>query len=290
MTGMEALRTAAPYLSQFRGQTFVVKLGGEVIENPAWLRSAIEQIALLWHLGIRIVTVHGGGNAADEVSRRLGLTPEKVNGRRVTDAAALEVVKMTLAGRVHVDLLSAFRAVQLPCVGLSGLDSGLLVATKRPPVQVDGKTVDFGFVGDIAEVQPKVVTDLLDSGYLPVIAPLSATAEGEPLNTNADTVASAIAQAIGAEKLVFVVAVPGVLRDVAQPSSLIPFMTLADADEAMASGLAQGGMLPKLKAATEALRGGVHAVHLIGAGVADAMLTEVFTNEGSGTMIQAEPS
>jgi acetylglutamate kinase len=292
LNGMEALRTAAPYLSQFRGQAFVVKLGGEVMEAPAALRNVCEQIALLWHLGMRVVIVHGGGTAIDEFSHKLGVRVKKVAGRRVTSDEALDVVKMKLAGETHVNLLSALRGVGLPVVGLSGLDAGLLVSEKRPPVEIeeDGekKLIDFGWVGDIRKVNADLLTFALNGGYLPVVAPISASEEGQVYNTNADSAAAEIAIALGAEKLVFLLNVPGLLRDVNQPETVIPFLRSDEISEILHQGIASKGMLPKLNAARDAIKKGVHSVHFVSGLATDALLAEVFTNEGSGTMIRKE--
>ncbi len=292
MNGMHALRTAAPYLSRFRGQAFVVKIGGEILENAAALRNVSEQLALLWHLGMRLVVVHGGGTAIDEFSHKLGVRVKKFAGRRVTSDEALDVVKMQLAGHSHIDLLSALRGVGLPVIGLSGLDAGLIVGQKRPPIEVEDegerKLVDFGWVGDVVAINADLLRYQLDGGYLPVVAPLSASLEGEVYNTNADTAAAEIAVALGAEKLIFVLDVPGLLRVVEDPSSVIPLVPLADLEATKKSGIASKGMLPKLAAAQKALDSGVHSVHLVSGLAADALLTEIFTNEGSGTMIRKE--
>jgi acetylglutamate kinase len=292
LSGMEALRTAAPYLSRFRGQTFVVKLGGEVMRAPGALRDVLEQLALLWHLGIRVVVVHGGGADIDDFSHKLGIRVKKFAGRRVTSDEALDVVKMKLAGETHVNLLSSMRGVGLPVVGLSGLDAGLLIAEKRPPVEIEeeGKTteVDFGWVGDIRRVNPELLLHLLDGGYLPVITPISADEKGQVFNTNADSSAAEVAIALQAEKLVLALNVPGLLRKVDDPGSVIPFLRADELPGVAKSGIASKGMLPKLAAAQMAIERGVHSVHLVSGMSPDAILTEVFTNEGSGTMIRRE--
>jgi acetylglutamate kinase len=289
---MDALRMAAPYLSQFRGQAFVVKLGGEVMDDAASLRNVLEQIALFWNLGMRLVVVHGGGAAIDEFSHRLGVRVKKVAGRRVTSDEAMDVVKMVLSGKAHVDLLGAMRAVGLPAVGLNGVSAGLLESERRPPMEIEEegerKTIDFGWVGDVKKVNGALLTHLLDGGYLPVVAPISGSAEGEVFNTNADTAAAEVAIALGAEKLIFVLKVPGLLRKVDEPASLIPFVPLEELSTLIHEGIASKGMLPKLTAARLALQGGVHSVHLVSGMQPDSLLTEVFTNEGSGTMIREE--
>jgi len=292
MNGMKALRTAAPYVGKFRDKIFVVKLGGEVLDSAGATRSVGEQIALMWHLGIRVVLVHGGGTAVDGLAERLNVETLKVAGRRVTTPEGLEVVKMALGGVAHLDFLSVLREVGLPVVGISGLDAGLIEASQRPPMTLeteDGlQTVDFGLVGDVERVDPALIYHLLAGGYVPVIAPLTATASGQLFNTNADTVAAHVAGAIDAEKLMFVMRVSGLLRDARQPNSLIPFLWESEADEMVASGAVSGGMRPKLAAVKNALAAGVKSVHLVGGYAPDSLLIEVFTNEGAGTMIRRD--
>lgn len=287
---MQALRTAAPYIRKFRGAVFVVKLGGEVLDAPDAVRSVAEQADLLWQLGIRLVVVHGGGSAIDRLTEKSGLEVEKVAGRRVTSPDVLEAVKMTLGGSVHLDLVAAFVAAGLPAVGLTGLDAAMLPATRRPPVSMDvegeRRTVDFGSVGDLGTIDAQLPKDLLAGGYMPVVAPLTSDGAGNVLNTNADTVAAALAAAMGAEKLLFLLRVPGILRDPNDPSTVVPFATTSNLAELEASGVVTGGMLPKLAATRKALEGGVTAVHLLSAFAPEALLIELFTNEGIGTMIR----
>jgi acetylglutamate kinase len=198
---------------------------------------------------------------------------------------------MVFAGQVHMDLLAELQAAGVPAVGLTGLDAGLLKATRRPPVAVvpDGATearlVDFGLVGDIEAVDPQVLSHLLEGGFVPVVAPLSGGEGGAIFNTNADTIAASLATALGAEKLFFVLSVPGLLKDLAQASSLIPHATLEELGTLEAEGIIRGGMRPKVAALKWALEGGVPSAHLVSGLVPDALLAEVFTNEGSGTMV-----
>ena len=199
--------------------------------------------------------------------------------------------KMVFAGQVHMDLLAELQAAGVPAVGLTGLDAGLLKATKRPPVPVvpDGATepqlVDYGLVGDIDAVDPHVLSHLLDGGFVPVVAPLSGGEDGAIYNTNADTIAASLATALGAEKLFFLLSVPGLLKDVARSSSLIPHATLEELAVLEVKGIVTGGMRPKLAAVKTALQGGVASAHLVSGTAPDALLAEIFTNEGSGTMI-----
>lgn len=294
----ETLRSAAKYVRQFRGKIFVIKLGGEVLEDPAVRRAVCEQIALLWSFSIKVVIVHGGGAGLDAACRAFGHPIEKVAGRRVTSEGVLEAAKMVFAGKLHTDLLADLRAAGLPCVGVSGIDGQLITAAKRPPVSVvaDGETlgqlVDFGQVGDIQEVNPALLHHLLEGNYVPVVAPLTGDDEGHVFNTNADAISASLSVALHAEKLFFLLQVPGLLRDVARPSSLVPFVLLEDLPVLEETGAVQGGMRPKLEAARNALTGGVQSVHLVSGVSSDALLTEVFTNEGSGTMmaLQGHPT
>jgi acetylglutamate kinase len=276
-----ALHDAAVYVRRFRNRPFVVKLGGEVLEDPSVRRDLCAQLALLWSFSIPIVVVHGGGSSLDGLCGALGLPAAKAGGRRITTPPVLEAAKMAFKGRVQMDLLAALAAAGLPAVGLSGQDAGLVRARRRPRGDVD-----YGLVGDVESVDPSLVNHLLAGGYVPVVAPFSADAEGQVLNTNADTVAAALAGALGVEKLFFVLKVPGLLRDVDVPESLV---TLADPE--LLDGMREsvsGGMLPKLAAAREALARGVKSVHLVSGLRPDALLAEVFTNEGSGTMVVAD--
>ena len=287
-----ALRSAAQYVRAFRGKTFVFKLGGEVLEDPAVRRAVCEQLNVLWSFSIKLVIVHGGGASLDALCESLALPVEKVAGRRVTTRQVLDAAKMVLAGSVHTDLLADLRAAGLPVTGVSGVDGGLLKARKRAPMQIKndgGQTefVDFGLVGDIEQVNPALLTHLLDGSYVPVVTPLSANDKGEVFNTNADTVAAEIALALKAEKLFFLLKVPGLLEDLSRPTSLVPYTTLAGADLLEKSGKVSGGMRPKLAAVKRALTGGVMSAHLVSGVLPDAVLTEVFTNQGSGSMIVA---
>ena len=283
----ELLHSAAAYVRRFRHRTFVIKVGGALLEDPAICRALCRQVALLWSFSIQVVLVHGGGPALDALCEKLSLPVEKVDGRRVTNSAVLEAAQMVLAGTEHIRLLAALRACGVSAVGLSGVDAGLLQASKRPPVGTASGPLDFGLVGDVESVDPAIIERLLESGFMPVVAPLSGDDAGQVFNTNADTVASELAIALGAEKLVFLLEAPGVLREAARPETLIPHLTLLELDALEAAGALQGGMAPKTASIRRALKGGVPAVHLVGGRSAEALLTEIFTNEGSGTMIEA---
>jgi acetylglutamate kinase len=288
--GIAGLKGALRYVRAYRDQTFVVKLGGDVLKDPAALDHVAGQLALLHSLGIRLVVVHGGGPQASDLQRRLGQEPQMVAGRRVTDEAALETVKMAFAGVLNTDLVAALREHEIQAVGLTSVDGELLTAKRRPPVRVvddNGieRTVDYGHVGDISGVDPRVVTTLLDARFVPVIASLAGDGDGAVFNVNADTVAESVAVALRAMKLIFLTAVPGVLRDRNDPSTLVTFADPDDLTGLMASGALAGGMRPKVEACIRAATGGVERTHIIDGRAPDALLLEVFTGAGIGSMI-----
>jgi acetylglutamate kinase len=284
-----ALRQALPYIRLFRGRVFVVKIGGAMCGDPAVLRDLAQQLGVLCELGIRVVLVHGGGPQTTAVSERLGLTTTFVDGRRVTSPETLDVAIMTMNGSVNTAILAACRASQVAAIGVSGVDAGLVKAVRRPPQtrEVDGesRTVDFGLVGDVTAVDPSVITRLLDAQLVPVVSPLAADDQGQVLNVNADTVASSLARALAAEKLVFLTDTPGLLEDRKNPGSLVSYTDVAGLDAFEKRGIIDGGMLPKVKAAKLALQGGVKRVHMVGYKGVSSLLIEVFTNEGAGTLI-----
>lgn len=287
------LRAATPYIARFRGKTFVVKIGGELLSESAVLDHVCDQLALLHHLSIPLVVVHGAGPQIEERCAQMGIPTERVAGRRVTTPAVLDVAKMVFAGSVHTDFLARLRLAGLPCVGLTGVDAGLITARRRPPVKVtpdDGgpeQMVDYGLVGDIEALDPRVVNHLLAGGFVPVIAPLTGSADGQVFNTNADTIAAALAGTMGAEKLFFLVQVPGLLRDETDPTSLVSYVSAAELIALEEQGVVRGGMRPKCRAARDAIARGVHSVHIVSGVKPDSLLREVFTNEGSGTMVVA---
>jgi len=288
--GIAGLKGALRYVRAYRDHSFVVKLGGDVISDVEALDHVAGQLGLLHSLGIRIVVVHGGGPQASALLRRLGHEPQLVAGRRVTDDAALEVAKLVYPGLLSTELLSALRSHQVQGVGISGVDADLITAHRRPPVSVtadDGITrmVDYGHVGDIDSVDPRVLLTLLEARFVPVVASLAGDGEGNVYNVNADTVAETLAIALKAEKLIFLTGAPGVLRDRNDPSSLVAFADPDDLAELLKSGRIEGGMRPKVEACIRAATGGVERTHIIDGRAADALLLEVFTGAGCGTMI-----
>jgi len=288
------LKQALPYLRRHKGRIFVVKLGGEIAARPEALRSLAEDLSLLTHVGIHILIVHGGGPQATELSKRLGLQPTLVEGRRVTDADTLDVAKMVFAGKINVDVLSALRFQGVRAVGLSGVDADILHAVRRRPTEVrddatgETRMIDYGFVGDVTAVDSKVISLLMDNGYVPVLASLCSDDEGNILNVNADTVAAALAKDLHAAKLISLTTVPGVLRNVADPASLIPRLTLSEVARAQEQGILSAGMKPKIAALVDAVRGGVERGHVLSGLEPGALLLELFTQDGCGTLIVAD--
>lgn len=286
--GFSGLRAAAPYVRLFRGRVFVLKMGGEILRSSGRVDALMEQVGILNSLGVRLVLVHGGGPQSTELARRLGHEPRMVAGRRVTRSEDLRVAAQVLSGEINTTLLGACRKQGIHAVGVSGVDAGLVTATRRPPVHMEGEgpdPVDFGFVGDIESVDPSALHIMLEQGWVPVVSPLSADAEGHLLNINADTVAAALAQALEATKLVFTMAAPGILRDLEDPATLISYLDLAGLRELRDQGVLARGMLAKAAAIESAIEGGVPRVHLISGTARDSLLREIFTNEGAGTLV-----
>ena len=285
---IRALRSASPYIRMYKGKVFVIKAGGAVFGDHAATRALIEQIAILHYLGIRVVMVHGGGPQLTQITEAMGVPTRMVQGRRVTDEQSIDATSMVLNGLINTRLLAMCRELDIEAVGVSGVDAGLIKAHRRPPVQVDSEMVDYGFVGDIDLVDGSVLRKLLDNGLMPVVSPLSADENGQLLNINADTVAAAIGATLGAEKLILCTGAPGILENVDDPRSVMSYTDLKGLDALRASGAIKDGMLPKAKAIEAAIRGGVRRVHVISYDAPDSILAEVFTNEGTGTLIVSD--
>ena len=286
---IRALKSAAPYIRMYKGKTFVVKAGGGVFADTESTRALLEQVAILHYFGVRVVVVHGGGPQTTEISEALGVSARMVEGRRVTDEKTIDVTSMVLNGLINTRILGICRSLDIDAVGISGVDAGLVRAHKRAPVKVgSGETVDYGFVGDIDGIDTTVIRKLLDNGLMPVVSPLSADEHGVLLNINADTVAAAIGAALGAEKLVLCTGAPGILERVEDPTSLISYTDLRGLKRLREEGRIVEGMLPKAKAIENALHGGVRRVHVVSYKSPEGILGEVFTNEGTGTLIVAD--
>jgi len=285
------LLQALPYIRHHNGATFVVKCGGEIARDASALDGLACDLALCVHVGIRIALVHGGGPQATDLSERLGQKPIKVAGRRITDPETLEVAKMVYAGSINIDILSALRRHGLKAVGLSGVDGGIIHAVRRPPTVVhdsatgEQREVDFGLVGDITKVNIELLQYLIAGGYLPAISSLGGDDDGQVFNINADTVAAQIAVALKADKLVMLTDAPGLLTNYPDPSSLISHITAQSCEELLNSGKITGGMVPKLETVIFAVRGGVRRAHILDGKTAHALLLELFTKHGAGTMV-----
>jgi acetylglutamate kinase len=290
---LDLLREALPYIQRFKGHTFVVKLSGKVTEDQENLTSLAEELALLHQVGIRICVVHGGGKQLSELALRLGIEQTIIEGRRVTDDATLEMAKMIFAGKINTDILAALRHRSIEAVGLSGVDGNIVHAERRPPKEIVNREtgerdkVDFGHVGDVVQINSRLLTVLLDHGYLPVISSLGADDEGMVFNINADTIAAEIAVQLKAEKLILLSDVDGIYLKSGDPQTKLSRLTAADADELISSGAATGGMIPKLQNIATLLRRGVHSAHIISGSNRNALLSEIFTDKGTGTMIVA---
>jgi acetylglutamate kinase len=290
---LDLLREALPYIRRFKGKTFVVKLSGKVTEEPENLASLAEELALLHQVGIRVCVVHGGGKQLTELAEQMGVEQTIIDGRRVTDDATLDMAKMIFAGKINTDILAALRNCGVHAVGLSGVDGYIVHAERRPPKQIvnratgESEQVDFGHVGDILEIDERLLRVLLEHDYLPVVSSLGADAEGSVFNINADTIASEIAVGLQAEKLILLSDVGGIYQRRGDPASKLSRLTAAEIEKLIREGTATGGMIPKLQSIAGLLRRGVGSAHIIDGSQRNALLSEIFTDEGTGTMIVA---
>jgi acetylglutamate kinase len=273
---------ALPYIRRFAGKSVVVKLGGAAIDKEVD-RALAQDVLLLRSVGVRCVLVHGGGPQVDAMMRRVGKEPEFRDGLRVTDSETLEIVRMVLVGKINRDLVATINREALDepvAVGVSGEDAGLLTVTPRE--------TSLGYVGDVSHVRDSVLHRLLDEGLAPVVSTIGADETGQPYNVNADEAARAIAVAMGAEKIVYLTAAPGLLDDVEDEDSLVPRLTSAELRERIAGDGVSAGMIPKLRACADAVDGGVGTAHIIDGRVPHALLVELLTDEGIGTMVRRE--
>ena len=271
---------ALPYIRKFMGATVVVKYGGNAMTDASLARRFAEDVVLMQAVGMRPVVVHGGGPQISALMERLGMVPEFRDGLRVTDADSLDVARMVLVGKVNRDIVSAVNVHGPLAVGLSGEDAGLILASARNP--------DLGFVGDVEAVNAGIIERLLAEDLIPVVSTIGADVEGQAYNINADTVAGAIAEALGAEKLVYLTDVEGLLADVDDPSSLISRIDAKTLQELVDSGVLSGGMIPKIAACVHAVENGVGSAHILDGRIDHVLLLEVFTDSGIGTMIVKE--
>ncbi len=285
------LKRAIPYIQLYKNKTFVVKIGGKILQRQDILDELAADITMLHHVGIHIAVVHGGGPQATELCSKLGIEPQIVAGRRITDENVLEVAKMVYAGKLNIDILNALQSHGPSAVGISGVDGNLLIAHRRekkkiqPTPNEEAVEVDFGYVGDIERVNISFLDYLLRGDLIPVISSLATDGRGTIYNVNADTVAEQIARALAADKLLILTDTDGVLEDPKDPSTLISYTDIEEISRMCGQGKISGGMLPKVDACIRALKGGVRRTHILNGTRNGALLVEVFTNAGCGTMI-----
>jgi acetylglutamate kinase len=279
-THADVLNQALPYIQEFRGQTFVVKYGGSAMRDPALMDSVIRNVLLLHLVGIRSILVHGGGPEIDLWLEKLGIEKKTLAGLRVTDDATMDVVEMALAGRANKALVAAVQKAGGQAIGLSGRDADLLEAAQV--------SAELGRVGNVTKVNSNVLRVATEAGFIPIVCSVATDSEKKALNVNADSAAAAIAAAVGASKLILLTDTNGVLGDKDDPHSTLSKLSKADAQELLSSGKADRGMIPKLEGAIYALDQGVGSVHLINGGLPNALLVEVFTHAGIGTMMTAD--
>jgi len=278
----EILMEALPYIREFRGKTVVIKYGGAAMEQADLKRSFALDVILLHFVGINPVIVHGGGPQIGALMKRLGKEPQFVGGMRVTDEETVEIVEMVLVGKINKEIVGLINYHGGKAVGLSGKDGSLLRARRRPHRLPSGEEVDIGLVGEVESVNPDPIRLLEDHGFIPVIAPVGVGREGETYNINADLVAGDVAAALGAEKLIHLTDVQGILGD---DGHLLSTLNRKEAERLMDDKVIDGGMLPKVESSVRALRGGTAKAHIIDGRVPHAILLELFTREGIGTEI-----
>ena len=273
----EVLTEALPYIKRYTGKIVVVKYGGNAMINEELKMQVMEDIVLLWLIGVKIVLVHGGGPEINDLMNRLGKKAEFVNGLRVTDKETVDIVQMVLAGKVNKTLVNLLEMKGGKAMGISGMD-GMLIESKI-------KDERLGYVGEITKIHIQPVTDLLEKGYIPVISTVGCDKKGNTYNINGDTAAAHIAGALNAERLIMMTDIAGVLRDKDDPSSLIPEITVADAKNLQNEGIISGGMIPKVECCVEAIQKGVKNVIIMDGRVSHSILMELLTDEGAGTMV-----
>ena len=275
----QVLTAALPYIQKYYGKTVVVKYGGNAMVNPELKQAVMSDIILLTLVGIKIVLIHGGGPEISGMLKKLGIESKFVNGLRYTDKDTAEVVQMVLAGKTNKDLVSLVERCGGKAVGLCGIDGAMI---KAKPMEDE---FDYGFVGDITEIDPKPIEKVLEEGYIPVIATVGIDEEGQVYNINADTAAAEIAASLHAENIITLTDIPGLLRDVNDPKTLIPEIHVDEVPQLIESGIISGGMIPKMKSCEKAVRSGVKKAVMIDGRIPHSILIEMFSDEGIGTLM-----
>ena len=276
----QVLTAALPYIKRYNGEIVVVKYGGNAMIDETLKQQVMEDVALLWLIGVKVVLVHGGGPEISDMMNKLGKKPEFVTGLRVTDKETVDIVQMVLAGTVNKNLVTLLQMKGGHAVGLSGMDGGIIEAKV--------KDERLGFVGEITKIRTQPITDLLEKNYIPVISTVASDHQGNVYNINGDTAAAFIAGALGAARLIMMTDVAGILRDKDDPASLIPHLTVSEAHELYKEGVISGGMIPKVDCCIEAIRAGVQNVTIMDGRIPHAILMELLTDEGAGTMVMGE--
>ncbi len=277
MERAEVLTAALPYIKKYSGKTVVVKYGGNAMINPQLKEQVMEDIALLWLIGVKVVLVHGGGPEISETMKRLGKKAEFIDGLRVTDKETVDIVQMVLAGKVNKTLVTLLQMKGGHAVGLSGMDGGIIEAKM--------KDERLGYVGEITKIRTQPITDLLERNYIPVISTVASDREGNTYNINGDTAAAHIAGALRAERLIMMTDIAGILKDKDDPATLIPYITVEEARKLYDDGVISGGMIPKVECCIEALEHGVNNVVIMDGRIPHSILMELLTDEGAGTMV-----
>ena len=274
----EVLTQALPYIKKYSGKIVVIKYGGNAMINEDLKQQVMEDIALLWLIGVKVVLIHGGGPEISDTMKKFGKKSEFVNGLRVTDKETVDIVQMVLAGKVNKTLVNLLQMKGGHAVGLSGIDGGILEASMKDEA--------LGYVGEITKIRTRPITDLLEKNYIPVISTIASDRQGNTFNINGDTAAASIAGALGAERLIMMTDIAGILRDKDDPSTLIPAITVSDAKQLFEEGVISGGMIPKVDCCIEAIEKGVKHVVIMDGRVPHSILMELLTDEGAGTMVK----
>ncbi len=280
MERAEVLTQALPYIKKYSGKIVVIKYGGNAMVNEQLKQQVMEDIALLWLIGVKVVLVHGGGPEISETMKRLGKQAQFVNGLRVTDKETVDIVQMVLAGKVNKSLVNLLQMKGGHAVGLSGIDGGIIEATMKDET--------LGYVGKITRIRTQPITDLLEKNYVPVISTVASDRLGNTYNINGDTAAAYIAGALNAERLIMMTDIAGILRDKDDPSTLIPALTVKEAKKLFDEGVISGGMIPKVDCCIEAIDKGVKHVVIMDGRVPHSILMELLTDEGAGTMVMGD--